>query len=207
MTKKLIVLLAVLPLMTACTRVSVGSFTSADSGEADAVSVDGNTNIREERSLTRLHDIDQSIQDSMDRLDAALDPNADSKPANLDKLVQNNEIDPALKNDRNLYRNAVIDQKIDDKNRALINDELSGNLDSVSENTGQNPDDFSNRELKQTAQIDQKLDEKAQSAIDKNNDQTSDSSSDSSSNNGDSQDSGSTDSSSTDANAQSEASF
>jgi hypothetical protein len=163
--KKLLTVFCLLPLMGACTRVSVGSFSAADSGEAAGRIVNSNDNIKEERSLGRLEDIDQSIQDSLARLDAALDPNSQTDPANLDKLVQGDEIDPALKNDPYLLRQAQIDQKFDDKNRDLINDELSGNLDSVSKNTGLNPDNFDNRNLKQTAEIDQKLDQKAVSSV------------------------------------------
>lgn len=163
--KKTVALLCLLPLMGACTRVSVGSFSALDSGEAAGRTVNANTNIQEERSLTRLENIDQSIQDSLDRLDAALDPNSTTAPANLDKLVQGDELDPALKNDPFLVRQALIDKKIDDRNRELINDELTGNLGSVTENKGLDPADYNNRSLKQTAAIDQKLDEKAVAAV------------------------------------------
>jgi len=157
--KKCLTLLLLLPALGACERVPVGSFGLA-SGEAGPVMINnGNGNTKEEIALQRLNAIDASINASLARLEAAMDPN--SPPANLDKLVHNDEIDPALRNDPFLYRQALINQKFDEKNQALIDDQLSGNLSQLNENElPAGSESFDDRSLQQRDSIDQKLQEK-----------------------------------------------
>ena len=161
MYKKSLLALLCLSALVSCQRIPSSVFSLADGSEASAVAVDGNNNTIAERDLGRLNNIDSSIDESLDRLNAALDPN--SEPANLYKLVVGDTIDPALLNDRGLSQQAQIEQKFDQKNQDLIDNVSSGNLDSVSENSGLDPANFSDRDRKQQAQIDQKLDGKAES--------------------------------------------
>ena len=160
--KTSVLLLALTLSMTACTRTPVGTFSAADGSTAAPSVVNANGNIRDERLLQRQTQIDDSIAQSLERLDAALDPNAD--PANLDKLVQGDEIDPSLLNDPLLLRREQVEQKFDEKNQALIDDTRTGNLDNVADNRGLNPDELFDRDLNNKAQIDEKLDNKAQEA-------------------------------------------
>lgn len=173
MARKLL-LLCLFPALVACTRVPTGVFGTADGSDAVPAVIDGNSAVRDERDLKRLKAIDESINDSLARLDAALDPNAE--PADLDKLVVGDTVDPALLNDRSLRQQVEIEQKFDEKNQALIDDTRSGNLDQVESNSGLDPADFNNRDLRQQAQVDQKLDEKAaEVAPDKATDSSSES--------------------------------
>lgn len=161
--KKSLLLLACLPLLAACNRVPSGVLSLADGSEAAPRVVDSNSGTRSERDLKRLGQIDQSIQASLNRLEAALDPN-NKEPANLEKLVVGDGIDPALASNRQLRQQAQIDQKMDEKNQALIDNTMSGNLEEI-EKTG-NPDTASvTRDQKLQIQIDEKLDEKAESAV------------------------------------------
>ncbi|MEZ0368128.1 MAG: hypothetical protein ACAI44_03465 [Candidatus Sericytochromatia bacterium] len=161
--KKTLLLLAALPLLASCNRVPTGILSLADGSEAAPRVVDSNANTRAERDLKRLSDIDKSIQASLTRLDAALDPN-NTDPANLEKLVVGDGIDPALASNRQLRQQAEIDQKLDEKNQALIDNTRSGNLDEFEE-TG-NPDgDTLSREQRLQTEIDDKLDDKAEAAV------------------------------------------
>ena len=163
--KFLLLTLALTVSLSACTRVAVGTFAAADGSTAAPAVVDANTNTQDEIDLNRLKDIDSSIDASLARLDSALDPNAE--PANLDKLVSENDLDPALASDPNLRRQIEVENKFNEKNQALIDDELSGNLDNVDQNTAATPDNFNDLQRQQQAEIDQKLDEKAQNAVEK----------------------------------------
>lgn len=158
--------------LSACTRVPVGTFSAADGSTAAPAVVDANSNIEAERDLNRLRDIDSSIDAGLARLDAALDPN--SAPANLDKLVTDNDLDPALASDPNFRRQIEVENKFNEKNQSLIDDELTGNLDNVNENTATSPDEFNDLQRQQQAEIDQKLDEKAQDAVAQDSDEQQD---------------------------------
>ncbi len=164
MYKKSLIALLCLSALVSCQRIPSSVFSLADGSEASAISVDGNSGTVAERDLGRLNNIDASIDESLDRLSAALDPN--SAPANLDKLVVGDKVDPGILNERGLSQQAQIEQKFDQKNQDLIDNVSTGNLDNVSENSGLNPDNFSDRDRKQQAQIDQKLDSKADSQSD-----------------------------------------
>lgn len=129
MKKHTLVLLLCLPMLASCERVPVGVFGVAG-GEAGPVMINQDDPQRDEWELGRLQAIDRSIDESLKRLDAALDPN--SPPANLDKLVMNDEVDPSLKNDIHLYRRQVqINQLMDQKNQDLIDNRLTGLLRSL----------------------------------------------------------------------------
>lgn len=131
MKKHTLVLLLCLPMLAACERVPVGAFGVAG-GEAGPVMINQDDPQRDEWELGRLQAIDRSIDESLKRLDAALDPN--SPPANLDKLVMNDDVDPSLKNDIHLYRRQVqINQLMDQKNQDLIDNRLTGLLRSLPE--------------------------------------------------------------------------
>lgn len=147
--------------LSACDRVP-STFSAKDVDSAPAASAPGR-GFGENLDLTRLNQIEEQIDASLARLDAAFDPN--SPEANLDKLVVGVELDPALASSPFLTRDQMIDKKFDDKNRALINDELSGNLDNVEETTGLDPKDFSQINLQRAARIEQKLDQKAIDAV------------------------------------------
>lgn len=126
MKKHALALVLLLPLLVACERVPVGAFGLAG-GEAGPVVVNQDDPQKDEWELGRLLAIDRSIDESLRRLDAALDPN--SAPANLDRLVLNDEVDPSLKNDLHLYRRQVlINELMDQKNRDLIDNRLTGVL-------------------------------------------------------------------------------
>lgn len=129
MKKHTLVLLLCLPALAACDRVPAAAFGVAG-GEAGPVMINQDDPQRDEWELGRLQAIDQSIDESLKRLDAALDPN--SPPANLDKLVMNDEVDPSLKNDIHLYRRQVqINELMDQKNQDLIDNRLTGLLRSL----------------------------------------------------------------------------
>ncbi|MGV3523322.1 MAG: hypothetical protein ACO1RX_03820 [Candidatus Sericytochromatia bacterium] len=149
--------------LMACTRVPTGSFGTAGAGSAVPIIVNGNSNIQAERDLRRLKDVDASIRASLDRLDAALDPN--SPPANLEKLVVGDDIDPAIVGNRSLYQQALIDQKMDEKNQQLIDDVRTGNLDNVDQNNATNPEQPNTRLQQQQSEIDAELDRKAEEAV------------------------------------------
>lgn len=164
--KKSLLLLATLPLLAACNRVPSGVLSLADGSEAAPRVVDSNSNTRAERDLKRLGDIDKSIQASLSRLDAALDPN-NTDPAHLEKLVVGDKPDPALtSSSRSLRQQSAIDQKFDEKNQALIDNSMSGSLDEVENaETGNPAPDTLNRDQRLRAEVDNMLDEKAESAV------------------------------------------
>lgn len=147
--------------LSACDRVP-STFSAKDVDSAPAASAPGR-GFTERLELTRLNQIEEQIDASLARLDAAFDPNAPE--ANLDKLVVGTEIDPALATSPFLTRDQIIDKKFDDKNKALINDEFSGNLNNVEDTTGLDPKDFSQINLQRAARIEQKLDQKAIDAV------------------------------------------
>lgn len=147
--------------ISACTRVP-STFGISDVDSAPGATAP-NQGFIESLDLDRLNQIEAQIDASLARLDAAFDPNAPE--ANLDKLVVGTEIDPALANSPFLTQDQLIDQKIDAKNKALINDEFSGNLDNVEENTGLDPKDFSNIDFQRAARVEQNLDQKAIDAV------------------------------------------
>lgn len=147
--------------LSACDRVP-STFSAKDVDSAPAASAPGR-GFTERLDLTRLNQIEEQIDASLARLDAAFDPNAPE--ANLDKLVLGTEIDPGLATSPFLTREQIIDKKFDDKNKALINDEFSGNLDNVEDTTGLDPKDFSQINLQRAARIEQNLDQKAIDAV------------------------------------------
>ncbi len=147
--------------LSGCSRVP-STFGISDVDSAPGASAP-NQGFVESLDLDRLNQIEAQIDASLARLDAAFDPNAPE--ANLDKLVTGASLDPALANSPFLTRDQLIDQKIDEKNKALINDEFSGNLDNVEDNTGLNPEDFSDINLRRAAQVEQNLDQKAIKAV------------------------------------------
>ena len=147
--------------LSACDRVP-STFSAKDVDSAPAASAPGR-GFSEKLDLTRLNQIEDQIDASLARLDAAFDPN--SPEANLDKLVVGVELDPAFANSPFLTRDQMIDKKFDDKNKALINDELSGNLDNVEETRGLDPKNFSQINLQRAARVEQKLDQKAIDAV------------------------------------------
>ncbi|PKL75652.1 MAG: hypothetical protein CVV27_14305, partial [Candidatus Melainabacteria bacterium HGW-Melainabacteria-1] len=136
-----------------------GVFSTADGSEAGPRIINANGNTQAERDLRRLEDIDQSIQASLTRLDAALDPN-NTDPANLEKLVVGDGVDPALLGSRSLRQQAEIDQKFDEKNQALIDNTMTGNLDNV-ESTGNPASGTLERNHQLQTEVDSKLDDKA----------------------------------------------
>lgn len=147
--------------LSGCSRVP-STFGISDVDSAPGASAP-NQGFVESLDLDRLNQIEAQIDASLARLDAAFDPNAPE--ANLDKLVTGASLDPALANSPFLTRDQLIDQKIDEKNKALINDEFSGNLDNVEDNTGLDPKDFSDINLRRAAQVEQNLDQKAIEAV------------------------------------------
>lgn len=147
--------------LSACDRVP-STFSAKDVDSAPAASAPGR-GFSEKLDLTRLNQIEEQIDASLARLDAAFDPNGPE--ANLDKLVVGVEIDSALATSPFLTRDQMIDKKFDDKNRALINDELSGNLDNVEDTTIANPLNFGQINLQRAARIQQNLDQKAIDAV------------------------------------------
>lgn len=162
MNKK-IALFALLPLLAACNRVPSGILSVADGSDATGRIVDSNSGNQAERDLKRLSSIDSAIQASLNRLDAALDPN-NKTAANLEKLVVGDGIDPAIASNRTLRQQALIDQKMDEKNQALIDNTKTGNLDHIQDTSDQDPASMT-REQKLQAQIDSGLDQKAQDAV------------------------------------------
>ncbi|MGE3724185.1 MAG: hypothetical protein AB7I41_01440 [Candidatus Sericytochromatia bacterium] len=146
--------------LVGCNRVPVGVFGVSGSGGANAISVDAGANTAEERKLTRLKQIDQKIQESADRLSAILDPTKTLEPANLDKLVVGDAIDPSLSYDRRFSANQKIEQKLDQKALDLIS--------GVPKETAVSPDTSSpdssllnDRTLRNQAEIDQSLNTRA----------------------------------------------
>lgn len=158
--KKTLLLLASITLLAACNRVPTGILSLADGSEAAPRSVSGGSGVQAERDLRRLEDIDKSIQASLTRLDAALDPN-NKTPANLDKLVQGDKTDPSLLSNRNLRQQAQVDAKFDEKNQALIDNSLSGNLDDLDSTRQPDAADAPTRQQRLLNQIDNRLDDKA----------------------------------------------
>lgn len=159
--KHLGLVLLALSSISACTRVP-STFGISDVDSAPGATAP-NQGFIENLDLDRLNQIEAQIDASLARLDAAFDPNAPE--ANLDKLVVGTEIDPALANSPFLTQDQLIDQKIDAKNKALINDEFSGNLDNVEANTGLDPKDFSDLNFQRAARVEQNLDQKAIDAV------------------------------------------
>jgi hypothetical protein len=147
--------------LSACDRVP-STFSAKDVDSAPAASAPGR-GFSERLDLTRLNQIEEQIDASLARLDAAFDPNAPE--ANLDKLVVGTEIDTALATSPFLTRDQIIDKKFDDKNKALINDDLSGNLDNVEDTASIDPNNFSQINLQRAARIQQQLDQKAIDAV------------------------------------------
>lgn len=162
--KKTLLLLASISLLAACNRVPTGIISIAAGSEAAPRSGDGVAGARAERDLRRLEDIDKSIQASLTRLDAALDPN-NTTPANLDKLVQGDATDPSLLSNRSLRQQAQIDAKFDEKNQALIDNSLSGNLDQLDSSKQPDAADAPTRQQRLLNQIDNKLDEKTEGVL------------------------------------------
>lgn len=154
-------------LILAATSISGCSRVPSTFGISDVDSAPGasapNQGFVESLDLDRLNQIEAQIDASLARLDAAFDPNAPE--ANLDKLVTGAALDPALANSPFLTQDQLIDQKIDEKNKALINDEFSGHLDNVEDNTGLDPQNFSDINLRRAAQVEQNLDQKAIEAV------------------------------------------
>lgn len=166
--KKKLALLATLPFLVACNRIPAGILSLSDGDEATPRVVDSNSGNRAERDLKRLSSIDNAIQASLNRLDAALDPN-NKTAANLEKLVVGDGIDPALASNRQLRQQAQIDQKFDQKNQALIDNTKTGNLDNVQQTNDLDPAAMT-REQKIQAAIDSSLDRKAIDAVKDSND-------------------------------------
>lgn len=158
--KKTLLLLASISLLAACNRVPTGILSLADSSEAAPRSASGSSGVQAERDLRRLEDIDKSIQASLTRLDAALDPN-NKTPANLDKLVQGDTTDPSLLSNRSLRQQAQVDAKFDEKNQALIDNSLSGNLDDLESTRQPDATDAPTRQQRLLNQIDNRLDDSA----------------------------------------------
>ncbi|PIQ23948.1 hypothetical protein COW36_05360 [bacterium (Candidatus Blackallbacteria) CG17_big_fil_post_rev_8_21_14_2_50_48_46] len=156
---KISALMITLSPLVACTRVPVGAFGVSGSDGANAISVDAGANTLEEKKLTRLKQIDQKIQESADKLNAVLDPNKVSEPANLDKLVIGDELDPSLSYDRRFSANQKIEQKMDQKAQDLISGEASAT--STSTLTPTDSSLLNDRSLRNQASIDQNLNEKA----------------------------------------------
>lgn len=161
--KKALLLLSLLPLIVSCSRVPSGVFGVADGSEAAPRVVDANSNTRAERDLKRLQQIDQNIQASLARLDAALDPN-NTDPAHLEKLIVGDEMDPALANSRSLRQQAAIEKKFDEKNQALLDNSRTGNLDELQKTSDLDPKILT-REQRSQIQIDQKIDEKVEKTL------------------------------------------
>lgn len=146
--------------LVGCNRVPVGVFGVSGSGGANAISVDAGANTAEERKLTRLKQIDQKIQESADRLSAILDPTKTLEPANLDKLVVGDAIDPSLSYDRRFSANQKIEQKLDQKALDLISG--APKEAAVTPDTS-SPDSslLNDRTLRNQAEIDQSLNTRA----------------------------------------------
>ncbi len=146
--------------LVGCNRVPVGVFGVSGSGGANAISVDAGANTSEERKLTRLKQIDQKIQESADRLSAILDPTQTLEPANLDKLVVGDQIDPSLSYDRRFNANQRIEQKMDQNALDLISG--SAKEAATTPDTGSVDSSLLNdRTLRNQAEIDQSLNTRA----------------------------------------------
>lgn len=157
-------LFAILPLFISCSRVPAGVFSIADGSEAAARAVNSNAGIREQRDLKRLQQIDKSIQASLARLDAALDPN-NTDPAHLEKLIAGDVMDPALASNRINRQQALVEQKFDEKNQALLDNTLSGKLDNIEETNNLDPHNLPRAQRLQL-QIDEKIDQKVLDVLD-----------------------------------------
>ena len=145
--------------LTACTRVpSTFSLSDVDSAPAAA-----SRNLQSEQriDIDRLNQIEAKIDESLARLEAAFDPNAPE--ANLDKLVENNETIASLSPNSVLTHQQLIDLKFDEKNKALINDELTGNLDNIDDDDSAT--NINSLEARRAAQVNQTLDEAAANAL------------------------------------------
>lgn len=171
--KKSLFLLAALPLFISCSRVPAGVFSIADGSEAAARVVNSNAGTREQRDLRRLQQIDKSIQASLARLDAALDPN-NTDPAHLEKLIAGDVMDPALASNRIGRQQALIEQKFDEKNQALLDNTLSGKLDNLEDTNTLDPHNLP-RSQRLELQIDEKIDQKVVDVLDQENSTESDS--------------------------------
>jgi hypothetical protein len=148
--------------LVGCNRVPVGVFGVSSSGSANAISIDAGANTSEERKLTRLKQIDQKIQESADRLSAILDPTQTLEPANLDKLVVGDQIDPSLSYDRRFSANQRIEQNMDQKALDLISG--SAKAAATTPDTGSKDSSLLNdRTLRNQAEIDQSLNTRATS--------------------------------------------
>lgn len=163
--KKSLFLFAALPLFISCSRVPAGVFSIADGSEAAARVVNSNAGTREQRDLRRLQQIDKSIQASLARLDAALDPN-NTDPAHLEKLIAGDVMDPALASNRINRQQALIEQKFDEKNQALLDNTLSGKLDNLEDTNTLDPHNLP-RSQRLQLQIDEKIDQKVIDVLDK----------------------------------------
>jgi hypothetical protein len=150
-------LIFILSPLVACSRVPVGAFGVAGSGGSNAISVDAGSNTLEERKLTKLKQIDQKIQDGLDHLTAILDPSQTTEPANLDKLVVGDAIDPSLSYDRRFSANQKIEQKLDAKAQDLISGSVKATTVSTSPDTSADPSLLNDRSLRNQAEIDKSL--------------------------------------------------
>lgn len=148
----------------ACTRVPVGSFGVSGSEGANAILLDTGNNTREEQKLRRLNQIDEKIQESADRLNAILDPQKSSEPANLEKLVVGDSIDPSLSYDRRFNAGQIIEQKMDQKARDLISGSTSSSTTSSNApDSLSDPALLNDRQLRNQAEIDASLNTAASS--------------------------------------------
>jgi hypothetical protein len=156
--------LMLLTSVSGCTRVPVGAFgvSGSDAANGTATAADAGSNTREEFKLRRLGQIDTKIQQSADQLKAILDPSQSTSPANLDKLVVGDPLDPSLSYDRRFSAGQRIEQKMDQKAQELID----GTTTASSSATAVDTDNSlrNDRTLRNQAEIDKTLDSAATSA-------------------------------------------
>lgn len=143
----------------ACARVPVGAFGVAGSESGNSISLNTDHNTLEEQKLKRLSQIDQKIQESSDRLNAILDPNQNSAPADLEKLVVGEKVDPSLSYDRRFNAGQIIEQKMDQKAQDLISGSAStaSSVTSTAPESLTDPSLLNDRQLRNQAEIDANL--------------------------------------------------
>ncbi len=144
--------------LTACSRVP-GTFSTSDVDSAPAAS-SRSVDEQELFDFNRLSQIEAKIDESLARLEAAFDPNAPE--ANLDRLVQENEEINTVANNGFVSGQQIVEHKFNEKNRALINDELTGNLENTTVED-LNTDSINSNILRQKVTVNQLLDVEAAS--------------------------------------------